>query len=119
MNNHILPPSIFTLRFKKGKIVAKDQAYRRIIGVTLEGRLFVANRMTEIKEVTTEDTDTSYSKCLEKALIELCKQMDIPVPMWMKKNTKEFAAFGQTIFFREQYTENVRFDRFQIRVIEA
>ena len=71
----------------------------------LEGRLFVANRMTEIREVTTEDTDPSYSKRLEKALIELCRQMDIPVPMWMKKNTKEFAAFGQTIFFREQYTE--------------
>jgi hypothetical protein len=86
--------------------------------LTLEGRLFVANRMTEIKEVTTEDTDSSYSKRLEKALIELCRQMDIPVPMWMKKNTKEFAAFGQTIFFREQYTENVRFDRFQIRVRE-
>ena len=89
------------------------------MGLTLEGRLFVANRMTEIKEVTTEDTDASYSKCLEKALIELCKQLDIPVPMWMKKNTKEFAAFGQTIFFREQYTENVKFDRFQIKVVES
>ncbi len=88
----------------------------RIGFLTLEGRLFVANRMTEIKEVTTEDTDASYSRCLEKALIELCRQLDIPVPMWMKKNTKEFAAFGQTIFFREQYTEQVRFDRFQIKV---
>lgn len=91
---------------------------RRRFSLTLEGRLFVANRMTEIKEVTTENTDASYSKRLEKALIELCRQLDVPVPMWMKKNTKEFAAFGQTIFFREQYTENVRFDRFQIRVIE-
>ncbi len=87
--------------------------------MTLEGRLFVANRMTEIREVTTENTDTSYSRCLEKALVELCKQLDIPVPMWMKKNTKEIAAFGQTIFFREQYTETVRFDRFQIRIIES
>ena len=85
--------------------------------MTLEGRLFVANRMTEIKEVTTEDTDTSYSKCLEKALIELCKQMDIPVPMWMKKNTHEFAAFHQTIFFDEQYPEKVKFDSFQIKMI--
>ena len=84
----------------------------------LEGRLFVANRMTEIKEVTTEDTDASYSKRLEKALIELCRQMDIPVPMWMKKNTHEFAAFRQTIFFKEQYTEKVRFDRFQIKTID-
>ena len=91
---------------------------RRSSALTLEGRLFIANRMTEIKTVTTEDTDTSYAKCLEKALIELCRQLDIPVPMWMKKNTKEFAAFGQTIFFREQYTEDVRFDRFQIKVTE-
>ena len=119
MNNLILPPSIFTLRLKKGKIVAKIFVNREESGLTLEGRLFVANRMTEIKEVTTEDTDASYSKRLEKCLVELCRQMDIPVPMWMKKNTKEFAAFGQTIFFREQYTENVRFDRFQIRVVEA
>ncbi len=113
---------MFTLRFKKGKIVAKKFKLRhpgRICILKLEGRLFVANRMTEIKEVTTEDTDSSYSKRLEKALVELCRQMDIPVPMWMKKNTKEFAAFGQTIFFREQYTEQVRFDRFQIRVIEG
>lgn len=86
--------------------------------MTLEGRLFLANRMTEIKEIATTDNDPSYSKRLEKALVELCRQMDIPVPMWMKKNTKEFAAFGQTIFFREQYTEKVRFDRFQIRVLE-
>ena len=87
--------------------------------MTLEGRLFVENRMTEIKTVTTEDVDASYSKRLEKALVELCRQLDIPVPMWMKKNTKEFAAFGQTIFFSEQYPEKVRFDRFQIRVTDG
>ena len=91
---------------------------RRTCVLTLEGRLFIANRMTEIKTVTTEDTDTSYARSLETALIELSRQLDIPVPMWMKKNTKEFAAFGQTIFFREQYTEDVRFDRFQIKVTE-
>ena len=104
-------------KIQKRQNSGKESSKNGGFGVlTLEGRLFVANRMTEIKTVTTEDTDSSYSKCLEKALIELCRQLDIPVPMWMKKNTKEFAAFGQTIFFREQYTEKVRFDRFQIRV---
>ena len=85
----------------------------------LEGRLFVANRMTEIKEVETPDKEgEAYSVRLERALVELCRQMDIPVPMWMKKNTHEFAAFRQTIFFKEQYTEKVRFDRFQIKEID-
>ena len=82
----------------------------------LEGRLFKANRMTEIKEVETTDNEGDpYSVRLERALVELCRLMDIPVPMWMKKNTREFAAFRQTIFFKEQYTEKVRFDRFQIK----
>ncbi len=85
----------------------------------LEGRLFIANRMTEIKEVETPDnTGEAYSVMLERALVELCRQMDIPVPLWMKKNTHEFAAFRQTIFFKEQYTEKVRFDRFQIKAID-
>lgn len=82
----------------------------------LEGRLFVANRMTEIKEIETADLEgEAFSQSLGRALVELCRQMDIPVPMWMKKNTHEFAAFRQTIFFSEQYTQKVRFDRFQIK----
>ena len=85
----------------------------------LEGRLFVANRMTEIKEVETADLEgEAFSQSLGRALVELCRQMDIPVPMWMKKNTHEFAAFRQTIFFKEQYTEKVRFDRFQIKQMD-
>ncbi len=83
----------------------------------LEGKLFTGNRMTEVHEVTLPDTDEAFSKQLGDALVLLCREMDIPVPMWMKKNTKEFAAFYQTIFFKEQYTEKVRFDRFQIRMI--
>ncbi|MCR4687996.1 MAG: hypothetical protein K5745_00430 [Saccharofermentans sp.] len=84
----------------------------------LEGKLFVGNRMTEMKEVVMPDRDGSFSKQLEEALIILCRELDVPVPMWMKKNTREFAAFYQTIFFKEQYTESVRFDRFQIRMIQ-
>ena len=85
----------------------------------LEGRLFIANRMSEIKEVETADKEgEAYSVRLERALVELCRQMDIPVPLWMKKNTHEFAAFRQTIFFKEQYTEKVRFDRFQIKQMD-
>ena len=85
----------------------------------LEGRLFIGNRMTEIKEVDlVSDPDAPFSRNLENALVLLCRELDIPVPVWMKKNTKEFAAFYQTIFFADQYQEKVRFDRFQIRMTE-
>jgi len=85
----------------------------------LEGRLFVGNRMSEIKEVElVSDPNAPFSRNLEAALVLLCKELDIPVPIWMKKNTKEFAAFYQTIFFADQYQEQVRFDRFQIKMTE-
>ena len=86
--------------------------------MVLEGKLFVANRMTDIKEIEYSNPELRFSAELSEALILLCKELDIPVPMWMKKNTHEFAAFRQTLFFAEQYTEKVRFDRFQIRLIE-
>ena len=86
--------------------------------MVLEGRLFVQNRMTEIKEVSLELDNPSFSKNLEQALVMLCHELQIPTPLWMKKNTHEFAAFHQTLFFSDQFTEKVRFDRFQITMLE-
>ncbi|MBO4635552.1 MAG: hypothetical protein J5685_00225 [Clostridiales bacterium] len=84
----------------------------------LQGRLFISNKTTDIKEVTYSDDSVPFSVELERALILLCRELDIPAPMWMAKNTKEFAAFRQTIFFSEQYVEKVRFDKFQIKQLE-
>ena len=84
----------------------------------LEGRLFVGSRMTEVKEVEYREDGVPFSRELEGALLLLCKELNIPAPMWMSKNTREFAAFRQTMFFSEQYIEKVRFDRFQIKQVE-
>ena len=86
--------------------------------LVLEGRLFVGNRMTEIYTVDMPEDDRPFSQRLETALVNLCETHDIPVPMWMAKNTKEFAAFRQTIFFADQYIQKVRFDRFQIKLTD-
>ena len=83
----------------------------------LEGKLFKGNLMTREAVVTRNDPDVSFVKELENALIDLCHALDVPIPLWLSKNTHEFAAFRQTMFFSDQYTETVRFDRFQIRLI--
>lgn len=84
----------------------------------LQGRLFVSNKTIDIKEVEYSDPDIPFSLELERALILLCRELDIPAPMWLKKNTREFAAFRQTMFFSEQYVEKVKFDKFQIKQLE-
>ena len=71
-----------------------------------------------IKKAFFEENDSSltYTDMLEECLIGLCKEMDTPVPIWMKKNTHEFAAFRKTFFTSDQFTEKVNFDKFEIRL---
>jgi hypothetical protein len=80
----------------------------------LEGRIFRANLM--LREFTVEQADTGekFVPQLERCLIELCHSLEIPIPLWLTKNTREFARFHQTIFFAESFGDPIKFDRFQI-----
>lgn len=84
----------------------------------LEGRTFKGNTILDVQIVVHENPAVRYSKELEEVFVLLCKEMNAPVPMWLSKNTHEFAVFRQTIFFAEQFDQKVTFDRFQIRLLE-
>ena len=56
---------------------------------------------------------------LENCLLSLCRDADIPAPMWLSKNTAELARFSKTSFFAEQFAEAVSFDRFEIKITEV
>lgn len=85
----------------------------------LEGKIFKANRLLRDATIDINDPEHRFSVQLEHGLIRLCHQLEIPLPLWMKKNTREFARFHQTVFFSEQFMETVLFERFQIRWIES
>lgn len=55
---------------------------------------------------------------LENCLLGWCGGADIPAPIWLSKNTSELARFHKTFFYAEQFTENVGFDRFELKIIE-
>lgn len=73
-----------------------------------------------IAQATVEviDDGQRFSKQVEACLLQLVKELDIPIPLWLSKNTKEFARFHQTLFFRESFSETVKFDRFRIKWID-
>lgn len=83
----------------------------------LEGKVFRANLVLQESTYEQADTGGKFVPQLERCLVELCHQLEVPIPLWLEKNTHEFARFHQTIFFAEQFTEKIRFDRFQIRWI--
>jgi hypothetical protein len=84
--------------------------------LTLTGKLYVENK--RIKEAAVEDNDEGHNfrDKLEKCLIDLCAELDIPVPLWLKKNTRELAIFRRTFFSSEQFIDKVWFEKFEIRL---
>ncbi len=84
----------------------------------LEGRVFRANLLQKIETVEHPNTSEKLVKQLERCLIDLCHALEIPIPLWLDKNSHEFARFHQTIFFAEQFSEKIYFDRFQIHWVD-
>ncbi len=80
----------------------------------LNGKLMVEGRI--VREAASQDNDGAHSfrDKLENCLVELCSSLEIPVPLWLKKNTRELAAFRKTFFTSEQFIEKVWFDKFEI-----
>ena len=83
--------------------------------MVLNGKIYVQGKI--IKEMNTEAPEQlPFREKLEKCLLDLCSEMDIPVPLWLKKNTRELAIFRRTFFTGEQFIEKVWFDKFEIRL---
>jgi len=54
----------------------------------------------------------------EEALVELCRQFDIPAPLWLRKHENEFEAFRHTTFLPEHFMEDVPFQKLEIEFLE-
>ncbi len=82
----------------------------------LNGKLYFEGKI--VKEMNTDapEEGLSFRDKLEKCLLDLCGGLDIPVPLWLKKNTRELAVFRRTFFTREQFMEKVWFDKFEIKL---
>ena len=70
-------------------------------------------------ETMTEDFETNKPLVdrLEKCLRVVCKELDVSVPIWLDRNTSEFACFRRTTFTPEQFIDQVKFDRLEIEVV--
>lgn len=86
--------------------------------IRVEGRVYRGNRIAELATAEGSTEEETFAPLLERCLIDICHQVDIPIPLWMERNTQEFARYHQTVFTSEQFMETVKFDRFQIRLLE-
>ena len=52
------------------------------------------------------------------ALREACRELDLPEPIWLDKNEREWEEFGMTQFFPDAFFESVPFERMEIEYID-
>jgi hypothetical protein len=81
----------------------------------LIGELRAGNRI--LKSVTKENNDNKdFRKELEKLLIGVCKELHIPVPIWLTKNTQELGRYRKTTFYKDQFIGDTSFEEFVIKL---
>lgn len=54
----------------------------------------------------------------EQALVDLCREMDVPAPMWLSKHEFEFEQFRHTAFTQDHFIEEISFDKMEIEFLD-
>ena len=54
----------------------------------------------------------------EDALVEICREMDIPCPLWLNKHRNEFENFRHTSFSPDHFMEDVPFQKLEIEFLD-
>ena len=54
---------------------------------------------------------------VEERLRDVCKDMDVPSPMWLSKQRDELERFGLTSFTADSFFESVGFDRLEVQYL--
>ena len=85
----------------------------------LSGKVIVGTRVLFEKSVQDDCPEGSdFRDRLESCLLTLCREADVAVPIWLTKNSRDLGRFGKTSFLWDQFPETVRFDRFEIKILE-
>ena len=53
-----------------------------------------------------------------EALLEACHELDLPEPVWLDKNQREWEEFGMTRFTGDAFFEPMPFERMEIEYID-
>lgn len=80
-------------------------------------KLFENNHMLKDITIANDKDDTRTHKILS-GLEEACLEFDLPKPIWLDSNIREFKQISKTRFTRDSFVENVEFDYMEIHVIE-
>ena len=75
---------------------------------------------TNEKQPAAERHRNQCGRCRKvyKALEDICYEFDLPKPLWLEANKKEFMTHDKTRFYHDSFIEDINFDFLEVQVIE-
>lgn len=80
-------------------------------------RIFKENHMLR-DTVAVDPSDKNRTRKVFACLEEACKELDLPVPIWLETNISEFKRISKTRFRKDSFIEQIDFDYLEFQVIE-
>ncbi len=84
----------------------------------LWGKIIKRNNIIADKVFELNEPGLSLEEKVDKAMEDLCYHFDIQQPLWIMDNQSDFSMMGKTRFSEGHFMEPIRFDFFEIEVIE-
>ncbi|NLJ58281.1 MAG: hypothetical protein GX339_05505 [Tissierellia bacterium] len=78
----------------------------------------IKNNKTINSIVVSNKEDIPNEKKRAKCIDEICKKLDLSVPLWLKKHSKEFSQFNSVTFYPEDFIDEIDFDKLEIELID-
>lgn len=82
------------------------------------GKVFHDNHLIQDYVIEKPNLNVSRTHKVFQSLEELASQFDLPVPIWLDSNIKEFKRGSKTRFYQDSFVESIDFDYLEIQIIE-
>lgn len=84
----------------------------------LWGKIFKDNHLLRDYVVEEPNPQETRTHKVFSALDTLAHQFDLPVPIWLDTNIRDFKRHAKTRFYQDSFVEAVEFDYLEIQIIE-
>lgn len=88
------------------------------LDMQLWGKIIQGHRTVRQQTLTLEETDQPLIDRVREAMDAMALELDLPRPIWFKRNEEDIRVFGRTEFHQDHFIEPVHFTRFEVELID-
>lgn len=84
----------------------------------LWGKIYKNNDIIDDEVFELDQADLATEEKIKRGMEALCYTFDLQKPMWLSDNHDHILHIGKTRFYEHHFIEQIKFDYFEIEIIE-